>query len=238
MRGYNIAMFDTTYFFDVALRLAPGIPMTFFIALFSFIVGGILGFIMALIRLYKIPVLNQIIILYISFFRGTPLLVQLFMFYYGIPIFFKSLGLDLDFGSVDAIYYALVVFSLYASGYLTEIFRSALLAVDKGQSEAAYSLGMTTSQALRRIILPQALMITLPNLLNFFIMQVKNTALASIITVPELMGLADIESGRSSKFLEVYFMAALMYWGLVVILEWIFFRAEKYFTRFRKKYDK
>ena len=114
-------MFDTTYFFDVALRLAPGIPMTFFIALFSFIVGGILGFIMALIRLYKIPVLNQIVILYISFFRGTPLLVQLFMFYYGIPIFFKSLGLDLDFGSVDAIYYALVVFSLYASGYLTEI---------------------------------------------------------------------------------------------------------------------
>ena len=69
-------------------------------------------------------------------------------------------------------------------------------------------------------------------------MQIKNTALASIITVPELMGLADIESGRSSKFLEVYFMAALMYWGLVVILEWIFFRTEKYFTRFRKKYDK
>ena len=110
--------------------------------------------------------------------------------------------------------------------------------MDKGQIEAAYSLGMSNAQALKRIILPQALMITLPNLLNFFIMQVKNTALASVIAVPELMGLADIESGRSSKFLEVYLMAALMYWVLCVVLETIFFRIEKYFAQFRKKYAK
>ena len=95
---------------------------------------------------------------------------------------------------------------------------------------------MTHIQALRRIILPQAFMITLPNLLNFFIMVVKNTSLASIITVPELMGLADIESGRSSKFLEVYLMAALMYWALCVFLEWVFFRIEERLKKFRKDY--
>lgn len=229
-------MFDFSYFLEVFTRLLPGIPITFILALFSFVVGSLVGFIFALIRLYKIPFLNGFVIIYISFFRGTPLLVQLFMFYYGIPIFFKSMGFDWDFGSLEAIYYGFVVFSLYASGYLTEIFRSALLAVDKGQGEAALSLGMTSFQALRRIILPQALMITLPNLLNFFIMQIKNTSLASIITIPELMGLADIESGRSSKFLEVYFMAALMYWGVCVVLEWIFSLIEKRFMRFRKEY--
>ena len=229
-------MFDFAYFLDTASRLAVGIPITFFIALFSFAVGLVLGLILAFIRLYKVPLLNPLALTYISFFRGTPLLVQLFMFYYGIPIFLKSCGFELDFALIDAIYYALVIFSLYASAYLAEIMRSALLAVDKGQREAALSLGMNAAQALKRIILPQAFMITLPNLLNFFIIQIKNTALASIITVPDLMGLADIESGRSSKFLEVYLMAALMYWAMCVFLEWVFFKFETRFKKFRKNY--
>ncbi len=229
-------MFDFGYFLDTAQRLLPGLPVSFFIASFSFCVGGVLGLALALIRLYKIPFLNQVVILYVSFFRGTPLLVQLFMFFYGLPIFLKSLNFDFNFALIEAIYYALVVFSCYASAYLTEIFRSALLAVDKGQIEAAYSVGMSAFQSLRRIVLPQAFMITLPNLLNFFILQIKNTALASVITVPDLMGLADIESGRSSKFLEVYLMAALMYWILCVILESVFSKIEKRFEKFRKSY--
>lgn len=229
-------MFDFAYFLDTAMRLLPGIPMTLFIAFFSFCVGLFAGLIIALIRLYEVPVLNALAIIYVSFFRGTPLLVQLFMFYYGIPIFLKSLGFEFNFALIDAIYYALVIFSFYASAYLAEIMRSALLSVDKGQKEAAFSVGMTPYQALKRIILPQAFMITLPNLLNFFIMQIKNTALASIITVPELMGLADIESGRSSKFLEVYLMAAIMYWVMCVLLEAVFFKIEERFKRFRKNY--
>lgn len=229
-------MFDFAYFLDTAMRLLPGIPMTLFIAFFSFCVGLFAGLIIALIRLYEVPVLNALAVIYVSFFRGTPLLVQLFMFYYGIPIFLKSLGFELNFALIDAIYYALVIFSFYASAYLAEIMRSALLSVDKGQKEAAFSVGMTPYQALKRIILPQAFMITLPNLLNFFIMQIKNTALASIITVPELMGLADIESGRSSKFLEVYLMAAIMYWAMCVLLEAVFFKIEERFKRFRKNY--
>ena len=167
-------MFDFVYFYHTAQSLLPGLPISFLIASFSFCTGGLLGLIFALIRVYKFPFLNQIVILYVSFFRGTPLLVQLFMFFYGIPIFLKSLNFNFNFVLIDAIYYALVVFSLYASAYLTEIFRSALLAVDKGQIEAAYSVGMNNFQTLRRIILPQAFMITLPNLLNFFILQIKN----------------------------------------------------------------
>lgn len=229
-------MFDSAYFLACFAKLLPALPMTLFIAAFSFFVGSFVGIVFALIRLYKVPFLNSFVILYVSFFRGTPLLVQLFVFFYGIPIFLRGFELDFNIALIDAIYYALVVFSLYASAYLTEIFRSALSSVDKGQIEAAYSVGMTNFQALRRIILPQAFMITLPNLLNFFILQVKNTALASIITVPELMGVADIESGRSSKFLEVYVMAALLYWALCVFLESIFFQIEKYFAKFKKGY--
>ncbi|RDU60344.1 amino acid ABC transporter permease [Helicobacter marmotae] len=229
-------MFDYPYFLHTFYTLLPALPLTLALSVGSFICGGILGFIFALIRVFEVKYLNALLLLYISFFRGTPLLVQLFMFYYGLPILLNSYDIHINFHNFDSFYYALIVFSLYASAYLSEIFRAALLSVPRGQIEAAYSLGMSHAQSLRRIILPQALMITLPNVLNFFIMQVKNTALASVITVPELMGLADIESGRSSKFLEVYLMAALMYWGLCVLLETLFARIEGYFTRFRKKF--
>lgn len=227
-------MFDIDYFLACFAKLAPALPMTLLLAGLSFFIGCFVGIVFALIRLYKLPILNPLIVIFVSFFRGTPLLVQLFVFFYGLPIFLQDL--DINFALLDAIYYALIVFSLYASAYLTELFRSAFLAVNKGQIEAAYSVGMSGFQALRRIILPQALMIALPNLLNFFILQVKNTALASVITVPELMGVADIESGRTSKFLEVYVMAALMYWALCIFLEYLFTVIEKYFAKFRKGY--
>ncbi len=229
-------MFDIAYFLDTAIILLPSLPITFFIAFLSFLFGGFLGFFLALGKLYNIFIINKFIIIFVSFFRATPLLVQLLMFYYGIPIFLKMLEIDIDISGIDAIYYALIVFSLYASAYLCEIFRSAILSVDKGQLDAARSIGMNEFQVLRRIVFPQALMLTLPNLLNFFILQLKNTSLCSIITVPELMGLADIESARSSKFLEVYFMAALMYWGMCVLLETLFFKLEKISQKYRKNY--
>ncbi len=229
-------MLDISYFLSTAYILLPSLPITFFIALFSFFIGGLLGFFMALGKIYNVFMLNIFIVVFVSFFRSTPLLVQLLMFYYGIPILLRHFDMQIDISSIDAIYYALFVFSLYASAYMCEIFRSAILAIDKGQLDAARSIGMSESQVLIRIVLPQAIMITLPNLLNFFILQLKNTSLCSIITVPELMGIADIESGRSSKFLEVYFMAALMYWGMCVLLEILFSKLEKIFKKYKKSY--
>ena len=233
----SIEGFDVKYFFSTIEFLLPAIPITFLITIVSFVCGGALGFLLALIRIYKVPFLSPLATLYISFFRGTPLLVQLVMFYYGIPILLKSLGLNPDFiNSIDAIYYSIVIFSLYASSYLSEITRGALLSVDRGQTEAAFSIGMSYTQALRRIILPQAFMITLPNLLNFFIMQLKNTSLVSVITIQDLMGVADTQAASSSKFLEVYFMAALLYWAICVVLEFIFSRIEKRLESFRKSH--
>lgn len=225
-------MFDFAYFLSTAKHIAPGIYYTFLIALFSFFMGLVFGLFIALIRIYKVPVFNQFCIFFISFFRGTPLLVQLFVFYFGIPASFGSQF----WGKIDALFYALFVFSLYASAYLAELWRSAIISVDKAQLDAAYSLGMNAFHSFKRIILPQAFMIALPNLCNFFIIQLKNTALAFTITVNELMGLSEIEAGRSSKFLEVYLMAALMYWGACVLFEFIFSLFEKRLQIFRKAY--
>ncbi|BCX78734.1 amino acid ABC transporter permease [Campylobacter sp. 19-13652] len=229
-------LFDTTYFFNSAISIINGVPITFLIAAVSFAAGGAMGFFIALLRIYKVPFLSQLATVYISFFRGTPLLVQIFMFYYGIPIFLRGIGVESELLLANAIYYAFVIFSLYASGYMSEIFRAGILAVDRGQIEAAYSLGFTTRQAFMRIILPQAIMLSLPNLLNFFIMQIKNTSLVSVITVADIMGLADIESGRSSKFLEVYFMAAMMYWAICVGLEVAFKQLERRLSIFRRSF--
>lgn len=225
-------MFDFEYFLSVAPKILPGLYYTFMIALFSFIIGLCFSFILASIRIYKIKILNHLVMFYVSFFRGTPLLVLLFVFYFGFPAAFES-----EFwGKIDAIYYALFAFSLYAGAYLCEVVRSGFLSVDKGQLEAAYSLGMSTLSAIRRIIVPQTFINALPNLCNFFIIQLKNTALAFTITVHDVMGLAEIESGRSSKFLEGYLMAAIIYWGSCIFFEFIFARFEKKINIFRKNY--
>ncbi|EAL5963972.1 amino acid ABC transporter permease [Campylobacter jejuni] len=226
-------MFDFNYFIECFFLILPGIPITFFIAFLSFFLGCVIGLFFALIRIHNIFILSNLCTLFVSFFRGTPLLVQLVMFYNAIPQLMQMYELTF-LNSIEPIYYALLAFTLYAIAYLTEIFRSALLAVDKGQIEAAYSVGMTYYQALIRIILPQAFMITLPNLLNFFIIQIKNTSLASIITVHDIMGLSEIELGRNSRYLEVYMMAALVYWFLCFSLENIFLYLETYFSKFRR----
>lgn len=219
-------MFDVAYFYDTAWRLLPALPMTLALSVVSFIVGCLLGFGLALVRMARVFVLYQLVVLFVSFFRGTPLLVQLFLFYYGIPIALKSFSIPFNI-NVDALYYALFVLSLHAGAYISEIARSSLQAINKGQKESGLSLGLSKLQLLFYVIIPQTLLTALPNLLNFFVLQVKNTSLASVITVPELMGLADIESGRTSRFLEVYLMAALMYWALCAAFEALFFTLEK-----------
>ena len=228
-------MFDVAYFFDSFWRLLPALPMTLMLSVVSFAVGCVLGFLLALARLGRFAVLRSFVALFVSFFRGTPLLVQLFLFYYGIPIAFMAMGTKFAFENLDALYYALFVLSLHAAAYISEIARAALLSVNRGQSEAGLSLGFSRVQLLVYVILPQTFLSSLPNLLNFFVLQVKNTSLASIITVPELMGLADIESGRTSRFLEVYLMAALLYWALCVAFEAAFFALEKRLSHYKKR---
>ncbi|MDE6958661.1 MAG: amino acid ABC transporter permease [Helicobacter apodemus] len=231
-------LFDFEYALSAIPAIAKGVPLSLAIAVVGFVIGSILGLVLALCRIYKILFFYQVATLYISFFRGIPVLVQIFLAYYGIPLvlryFNQKYGLNIDISNISAIYFMYLVYSLYCAAYLSEIFRSAILSIDKGQLEASYSIGLSTLQALYLIILPQGLLVALPNILNFFILLIKETSLVFAASVPEIMGVATLEADRSSKFLEVYIIAALFYWGISSILEKVFGILEKKIARYKK----
>ncbi|WP_408869154.1 amino acid ABC transporter permease [Brochothrix campestris] len=225
--------------FDYMLASLPtilkGVPVSLAIACIAFGFGLILALLIALIRLYNVPVLKQLAILFVSFMRGTPLLVQIFLAYYGLPLVIRTLNetyaFTWDISFIPAIYFIYVAFTLNAGAYLSETIRSAILAVDNGQLAACYSVGMTTTQALRRVILPQALRIGIPNLFNHFIILLKDTSLAFAASVPEILGEAKMIAGRTSQFFEVYIVAALIYWALCSILELVSVILEQRLTK-------
>jgi len=216
-------MLDLNYMINSIPRIAAGIPVSISIAGVAFVFGVLIGFAIALFKIYNVPVLKQIAAVYISFMRGTPLLVQIFLAYYGIPLVLRHLsglyGWDLDISKIPAIAFMYVCFSLNVGAYLSESIRAAILSVSRGQVEAAYSVGMTAWQTMRRIIIPQAAIVAVPNLGNTFIALLKDTSLAFAASVPEIIGQAKITAARTSNFFEAYIVAALMYWGICLIFE-------------------
>jgi len=202
--------------------LLKGAIWTVVLSLGGMFFGLLLGFGLALMRRSQNLPLRGIARLYISFFRGTPLLVQLFVIYYGLP----ELGLQLD--PLPA---ALIGFSLNMAAYTAEIIRSAIGAIDRGQWEAAASIGMTPLQTLRRAILPQALRIALPPLGNSFISLVKDTSLAATIQVPELFRQAQLITARTFEIFSMYLAAALLYWVLASLLSTLQNRLERHYGR-------
>ncbi len=216
-------IFDVKYMIDAIPNILEGIPVSLAIAVVAFVFGIILGFIGAIAKIYKIAVLRQIVGLYVSFIRGTPLIVQIFLIYYGIPIalrvFNEAFGIHIDVSKIPAIVFMFVAFSLSSGAYLTETIRSAILAVDNGQMEAAYSVGMSSYQAMIRIVIPQALKVGLPNIANHFIGMLKDTSLAFAASVMDIMGQAKIVAGRTSRFFEAYIVAAIVYWIICIIFE-------------------
>ena len=198
---------------QLALESAPfllkGAYYTVVLSLGGMFFGLLLGFALAVGRLYGPAPLRWLTRLYVSFFRGTPLLVQLFRIYYGLP----QLGIQLD--PLPA---ALIGFSLNMAAYTSEILRAAIASIDRGQWEAAASIGMSKTQTLYRAILPQAARTALPPLGNSFISLVKDTALAATIQVPELFRQAQLITARTFEIFTMYLAAALIYWALASIL--------------------
>ncbi|MBB4863853.1 cystine transport system permease protein [Pseudomonas nitritireducens] len=194
---------------DSAPFLLKGAVFTVVLSVGGMFFGLLLGFVLALMRLYGFTPVRWIARIYVSFFRGTPLLVQLFMIYYGLP----QAGIELD--PLPA---ALIGFSLNMAAYVCEILRAAIGSIDKGQWEAAASIGMTRAETLRRVILPQAARTALPPLGNSFISLVKDTALAATIQVPELFRQAQLITARTFEVFTMYLAAALIYWILASIL--------------------
>ena len=180
----------------------------------SAIIGGMffglmLGFVLALMRMSPLLPVRWLARFYISVFRGTPLIAQLFVIYYGLPQF----GIELD--PIPA---AMIGLSLNTAAYTSETLRAAISSIDKGQWEAAASIGMTPWQTLRRAILPQAARVALPPLSNSFISLVKDTSLAATIQVPELFRQAQLITSRTLEVFTMYLAASLIYWVMATVL--------------------
>ncbi|GHU04746.1 amino acid ABC transporter permease [Spirochaetia bacterium] len=224
-------LFDPVFMIESTPEILTALPVTLFLALFSAVIGLVIAMVTALIRYFDIRVFSPLCKVYVSFIRGTPMLVQIMLVYFGLPLTLKLLnevwGTDFNINSVPRLAFAIIALSLNGGAFMSETIRSSLLAVDLGQLEAAYSVNMTTAQALRRIIVPQAFSIAIPPLANTLVSMLKDTSLVFTISIIDLMARARIVGARGYRFFEIYVVVSIIYWVLCTFLSRLFVMAEK-----------
>ena len=225
--------FEWSFVFYSFSKLLSTLSTTLVIVGGSLAVAVIVGFLIALPRLYKVPVLKTAAEVYISFFRGTPILIQLFLFYYGLPEVLKLLHLDVTRAPV--LMFVVLTYGLHTGAFMSEMIRASVLAVDKGQVEAAYAMGMTGPQAFTRVVLPQALAIAVPVFSNLLLALLKDTSLAFTLGVMEMTGKAQTLGTLTQHFIEAYLALALIYLAISFILERLLLAAEQRLLRHERK---
>ena len=211
---------DLDYMLGLVPIIVGYVPLTIGMALAAMAGALVLGSMMAVERVARVPLLDPIVQLFISFFRGTPLLVQLFLFYYGLPQILPALA------GINGVTAAIVGLTLHFSAYMSESIRAAIIGVDRSQWEAAQAAGMTQTQSLRRIILPQAARVAAPTLVNYFIDMIKSTSLAFTLGVTEMMGATQKEAAGSFLYFEAFLVVAALYWAIVEMLSFLQKRLE------------
>ncbi|MDR0731975.1 MAG: amino acid ABC transporter permease [Treponema sp.] len=224
-------LFNPALVFTQIPRVLEALPVTLWLTVLSLICGLAVGLGVAVIKISRIPVLLELSRFYVSVTRGTPVIVQLYLTYFGIPLILKYFnyynGTSLNINAVPPIVFALVALSLNQGAYSSETIRAAILSVDKGQIEAAHSLGMTTAQLLRRIVIPQAFVVALPSLGNSLIALLKETSLAFVCSVVDITARGKILAGNNYRFFESYCSVAIIYWILTLMVEQAVRYAEK-----------
>jgi L-cystine transport system permease protein len=213
------------------------IPITLEITIVAIIIAVPIGFFIALCVIYRIKVLKQLSQLYISFIRGTPIILQILIIYSLLPsllnAFIKSRGWNINIFDINPIFYAFIVFAANNSAQLAELFRSSILAVDKGQYEAALASGLSPVKSYIRVIIPQALVTAIPNFSNLVIILIKNTSLAFLMTVRDITATAKIEASYGYNYIEAYFDIFLIYIIVCAVVQLLFDRMESHFAAFR-----
>ena len=209
--------FDISYVFNFIPKLLTTLNTTLLIVGASLLLGLIVGLLVALPRLYHVPVLENLSQLYASFFRGTPILIQLFLFYYGLPEVLKVIHIDVT--KFPVLFFVILTYGLHTGAYVSETIRASILAVDRGQVEAAYSIGMTGFQAFARIVAPQALGIAIPVFSNFVLGLLKDTSLAFTLGVMEITGKAQTLASLTQHFVEAFLALAIVYLVISIVLE-------------------
>lgn len=205
-------MFKVSYFWEILPVIASKVNVTFELTLAATVLALLVGVVIAVIGYYKIPVLYQFTQVYVSVMRGTPVVAQLYFFYYGVALYSTIVR------NMTPLIAVAVVMSMNMGAFMSESIRGALLSVDEGQKEAACSLGMTNFQLITRIIIPQAVRVALPPLFNDIINLIKMTSLAFMLGVPDVMGAAKIEGARTFRYFEIYAAVMLIYWVIIFVL--------------------
>ncbi len=195
--------------------LLEGLKLTVITSLVSILIGMVIGLLVCLMKMSKNVVLKAIAGVYIWIIRGTPMLVQAFIVFFGVPQVVRMFVSDFKFTALTA---GIITLSLNAGAYLAEIYRGGIMAVPKGQTEAARSLGLSQGQAMRKVVLPQAIKFSIPSLVNQFIITIKDTSILSAIGMAELVNKAKTYVGSTYTFFETYLVVAAMYLVIISIL--------------------
>ncbi len=195
--------------------LLEGLKVTVEISLVSIGIGMFIGLISSLMGLSNIGPLKAISAVYVWLIRGTPMIVQAFIVYYGVPIIVQQFNPNFVISEFLA---GVITLSLNAGAYLSEIFRSGIQAVDKGQVEASRSLGISASKTMVKVVLPQAFKITIPSIVNQFIITIKDTSILSVISLAELCNQAKQYSASTYRFFEVYILVGICYLIIISLL--------------------
>ncbi|MDQ0221860.1 amino acid ABC transporter permease [Streptococcus moroccensis] len=222
------------YIIQTFFKTLAGVPVTLAIMIVSLVISFLPALLLALGQIYNIKGVKTFSLIYLAFIRATPPIVMILFFYSLFPSLlnsiFKNLGITINVFDFNPIVYAFIIFSIMTTGSLSEIIRSALLAISKGQLEAAQSIGMSSSQAYRRIIFPQAFKVALPNLCNLVINLAKGTSLVFVMTIKDITAIARVEAAYGYQYFESYFVIFIIYILLCGTIQLVFNHLEKRFT--------
>ena len=216
-------LFSLRAVFDAFPAVIGKLPVTILLALGGAFFGIIFAMVFALVKINRVRILYPIQAVFVSFLRGTPLLVQLMLTYYGIPLILKAInqsyGTAFNINAIPAELFAIVALAFNEAAYASETIRAAILSVDPGEIEAARSLGMTNRQVYRRIIIPNAAVVATPTLINSLIGLTKGTSLAFSASVVEIFAQARIIGGSDLKYFERFITVSIVYWIVNILIE-------------------
>ncbi|WP_210119665.1 amino acid ABC transporter permease [Treponema parvum] len=222
----NFPFLKNTFF-----AVLHGIPTALAITFFSLTLAAVPAFFMALARIYKIKLFSNLVKIYVSFIRGTPMVIQILIIYSLLPSLINrtilALGLPVSVFDIDPLFYAIVVFTLHSAAAFSEIIRSAILTVDRGQMDACLALGMKPLKAFRLVVIPQAAVNAVANVGNLTVNLFKETSLAFLMTVKDITAIAKIEASFGYNYIEAYLDIFAVYLVICSLFQFAFYLLEK-----------
>ena len=227
--------FDLNFFAQSFLLIWEAVPVTLELTFQGFLLGLVLGFFAAFSQIKRVPVIAPAIGAVISFLRGTPAVLQIYLVYYALPYFLQILlgtfGIAMNGADVPVLLLCIIALGLNRGAYLTSTIRSGFLSVNRGEIEAAKSIGMTDAMVLRTVILPRAFRICLPNFVSNLVNILHGSSLAFYATLIEMNGKANILSQDNWRYFETYLAAGMIYWLMTAVIELAAWGLEKRITR-------